>query len=76
MAENLNPPDTLIPSIQKTEYEITPTTIYIGTAPLGTATNAASWRIQRITFVAGLPVEKMWTTAPAAWTNRAAAGYS
>lgn len=56
---------------EKTEYDITPAAVYVGTAPLGTLTSASAWRIQRITFTAGLPTEKKWSGPAEVWDNHA-----
>jgi len=62
----------------KTEYDLSsPTVNYIGTAPSGTATSAASWTIKKITFDgSGNPIETTWTGGNAVWNNRSSEVYN
>ncbi len=52
-------------------------TIYIGTAELGTAADAAAWRIKRVFFDgSGNPTETRWSAATAVWDNRIGETYT
>jgi hypothetical protein len=58
-------------------YDITSTFIYVGRAPLGTASNAAAWLIKRVALdVGGNPTESVWTGTTAVWDNRVAEAYT
>lgn len=60
----------------KEVYDIGETVIYIGTAPLGTATSAASWLIKKITLSSGIPTITQWSSNTAIWNNRVSESYN
>lgn len=54
-----------------------PTTIYTGTAPVGTSDAAASWTIQRFVFTGATNIDETWSAAGSAvWNDRASTVYS
>jgi hypothetical protein len=63
-------------TIIKTVYDIGATDIYIGTAPLGTATSSAAWLIKKTTLSGGNPVSALWSSNTAIWDNRTIESYS
>jgi len=63
-------------TVQKVAYDITDDVIYIGTAAQGTATNATSWLIKRVTLVGGEPTFTEWSSSSAVWDNRTSESYS
>ncbi len=51
--------------------------IYVGTAPLGTATSAAAWLIKKVILDAmGNPTSTLWTDYTAIWDNRTTETYT
>ena len=63
--------------ILKQEVEIQTAVIYVGTAPLATATSDPNWRIKRILITGGgAEFEIEWTGTTAIWDNRATETYS
>ena len=68
---------TVTGPILKQEVDIQATVIYVGTAPLSTATSAASWRIKRVLITGGgAGYETEWTGTTAIWDNRATESYT
>lgn len=59
-------------------YDFTPSAIYVGTAPLGAATDAAVWTIHKITLdSSGNPASTSWTDVrTAVWDDRVTESYS
>lgn len=59
-------------------YDFTTTAIYVGAAPQGTATSAASWTIKKVALDAsGNPTSTTWSTYGAAvWNNRTTETYT
>lgn len=58
----------------------TPTFAYLGKAPVGTATSAAAWQVQKLVFGVDGDVEVTWADGNAAfdnvWDDRASLSYS
>lgn len=51
--------------------------IYIGTAPLGSATSSSVWQIKKVTLdVSGNPTNTLWSSFTAIWDNRTSEIYS
>lgn len=69
-------PVNVLSSIQKEVYDIGDTVIYVGTAPLGTATSAAAWLIKKVTLSGGNPTLTQWSSNNAVWDDRASISYS
>lgn len=63
-------------TVNKVAYDISDTTIYIGTAPLGTLTSLPLWLIKRVTLVGGEPTFTEWSLATAIWDNRTSTTYT
>lgn len=59
---------------ERFEFDANGLPLYVGKAPDGTLTSAASWTIYRFTFVNGLPSRKQVRTG-VAWDNRAAVAW-
>lgn len=62
----------------KATFDLQDTVIYIGYAPKGTATSAASWTIRKVELDGdGLPTSATWTAERVAvWDNRASEAYT
>lgn len=64
-------------NVVKQVFDIQSTVIYVGSAPLGTATSAASWKIKKTTLdVSGNPTSTLWSADNVIWDNRASISYT
>jgi hypothetical protein len=79
----LNGPDPYVQSesvLYATQYDQVDTTLaYLGEAEVGTPTNAATWRVQKLVFTAGGGVGITWadgdTRFDNVWDSRASLTY-
>lgn len=66
--------------VTRVDYDGSNNPIYIGKAAPGTATSAASWAVQKITYSGSNPTTVQWadgnTTYDNVWDNRASLSYS
>lgn len=87
LADSRNTINQLIEEIMATNYATrydqdaaTPTFAYLGKAQVGTATSAATWQIQKLTFGTDGDVTITWADGNASfdniWDNRASLSYS
>lgn len=71
-------PDTSDQTALRVDNTTTASAVYIGTAPIGTATSAAAWQIQKLDTSSGVVIK--WANASNAfntiWDNRASLSYT